>query len=156
MLIESINEVSEDYAPNVEFKGSTPFKALLNGLSGACDESEDGKIWLSETVFMQEYDACCMEPTVKPGAIIWVDTAQVPVLGNGPVAGWMYLLRGGHKIIAPHLWWVQPCIKGRFYWKEYTERRGDERQFLTLLTKEDYLKDNARYIGRVVGVVNPL
>jgi len=42
------------------------------------------------------------------------------------------------------------------YWHGWTKDEGSVWGFVPFAVSEAELKDNSRYIGRVVGVVNPL
>jgi len=72
---------------------SDPFGALLQGLSKVASEGKDGKLWLSDTVFMMKYNDLEMNPFIKQGAVIWVDTMQAPNKDRGVIDGAMYLVK---------------------------------------------------------------
>lgn len=141
---------------------SDHFSRFLQGLCKAASEGEDDKLWESDTVFIMEYEASGMSPNIKSGAVIWVDTTQVPIINRGVIDGALYLIKSGITTIpvADYVRKVQVFFRdgtwGRLYWDDWTEARGAERKFIPLRTKKDHIKDNSRYIGKVVGVVNPL
>ncbi len=155
-------EIPIYYSTGGAYEGIDPFNRFLDTLSLNTRCTDDGRLWISDTVFIQEYDANNLHPNIKEGSIIWVDTAQVPVINRGIVEGAIYLIKSNITAIAAydHIYRVQLGYRdgthGRLYWDDWREVRGDERQFTPLPTKEDHIKENNRYIGRVVGVVNPL
>ena len=146
----------EEINPSLKFTGNDPFRALVNALSEACEDKNGDKRWINDSVFMMKYEGDDMEPTISSGSIIYVDTEQVPKLDSGPVTGHIYLIKVLSKFTPYILVYVQPCINGRFYWNEFSNKMGDEKEYVSLLNIESYLEDNSRFIGRVIGVVNPL
>ena len=144
------------------FSKGDPFGRFLETLSLNTRSKDDGRLWVSDQVFIQEYDCNNMYPTIKEGAVIWVDTAQVPIINRGVIDGALYLIKINITAIAvyDHINRVEVSFSngtwGRLYWTDWSEARGEERKFTPLPTKEDHIKENSRYIGRVVGVVSPL
>ena len=158
----SKNSIPTYYSTDDSYKRTDPFGRFLETLSLNTRSKDDGRLWVSDTVFIQEYECENMYPTIKEGAVIWVDTAQVPIINRGIIEGALYLMKINITAIAVYdlINRVQVYSRngtwGLLYWTDWAEARGEERKFIPLPTKEDHIKENSRYIGRVVGVVNPL
>ncbi len=143
-----------------------PFAELIEGLQSVIGESKDGRQWQSETIFMTVHTGNDMSPTIRSGVILWVDTAERPVWNrkfvHGIIEGEIYLLHDPsisklnkkpyHNIREVYISSGKGGT-GRLY---VCERwRGKHDVEVPFNSPKDVIEDNKRYVGRVIGWLNP-
>ena len=159
---------SKDYIINAgkDPRRDNAFKRLLEDLTSKVLAAKDHRIWQSETVFITLIGGDSMLLTVRSGALIWVDISQKPRPTGGIVEGDMYLLQNTVKTkTKPMTWtvlkrvciWYKDGIWGREYYTDREESKGGAARYVaTFHNQEDHIEDNKRYVGRVIGTLNPI
>ena len=144
------------------------FNDLLASLREKVYAAKDHILWQDENVFVTVAEDDMNRPTIREGALIWVDTSQKPNPTGGIVEGDMYYRRFKVKtktkpmdviLISRVCIWYRDGIWGREYYNDSERNRDHAREELLryhveFKEQQDHINDNLRYVGRVIGTLN--
>lgn len=165
------SELDEDYTTRRrDPRYDNAFNDLLGSLRARVYAAKDHILWQDENIFVTIVEDDMNRPTLREGALVWVDTSQKPKPTGGIVEGDMYYRRFIVKTktkpmtvisIARACIWYRNGIWGREYFRDSERNRDHAREELLryhveFKEQQDHINDNLRFVGRVIGTLNPI